>query len=154
MVPLQQVSFVWATGIVIKRLRVHHTLLPRPPSLRLGVFHILLHCLQLLLNLLILYLLLLHVHIIILFLMLRFRLRLDISTTSPGTPTPQRNITFLLHLLETLSPTRSMPCHPYALSGGGTFCNMHKTQYKTGYQKPFWVFLDFIFRIATILSEK
>jgi len=31
---------------------------------------------------------------------------------------------------------------------------MHKTLYKTTYQKPFWVFPDFIFRIAIIQSKK
>jgi len=151
MIPPQQGSVVWATGIVIKRLRVwHHGMLPPPPSMWLHVFHIPLHCLKLLL------LHLLHVHLNILLFMLW--LRLDISTTSPGTPTPQNN-TILLHLLETLSPTGSMPCHPYALSRGGTFCNMHKmksvqTQYKTEDQKPFWMFPDFIFRIVTMLSGK
>jgi len=84
MVPPQQGSIVWATGIVIKWLRVHHTRLPRPPSLRLRVFDIIDHCLKLLLKLLLLQLL--HVHLLILLLML-LRPMLDISTTSSGTPT-------------------------------------------------------------------
>ena len=152
MVPPQQGSIVWATGIVIKKLRVwHHGTLPPPPLMWLAVFHILVHCLKLLLLHL---LFLLHVHLIILLLMLR--LRLDISTL--GTTTP-RNNTILHHPLVTLSHTGSMPYHPYVLSRGGTLCNMHKTksaqtQNKTEDQISFWVFSDLIFRIATNMSEK
>jgi len=52
-----------------------------------------------------------------------------------------------------------MPCHPYALSRGGTFCNIHITQstqpqYKTNVQNKYWVFLEFIFRIASVQKIK
>jgi hypothetical protein len=156
MAPPQQASVEWATRIVIKWVRVHHTPLPRPPSLRLHVFHIIVHCLKLL------RLQLMHVHLVILLLMLlrlMLDIRLDNSTTFSGTLTPRRNNTFLHHPLGTLSPTGSMPCLPYALSRGGTLCNMHttqsaQTQYKSDTENKYWVFPDFIFRIATIQSGK
>jgi len=133
MVPRQQGSVMWATGIVIKRLGVwlHHML---PPPL-LAIIHILLHCLNIILHRI------LHVHMLILWVSLRLRLVVSNSTVWPASPTPwSLNYTLRLRCLSslsmrsTLSPNgcvHSLIITPSAINRIHT-CNMHiRVQHRT-----------------------
>ena len=138
MVPRQQGSVVWATMIVIKRLRVwlHHTL--PPPPLLLAIMHILLHCLNIILHLM------LDVHLIVLWLSLRLRLVLNNSTMWPASPTPgSLNYTLCLRRLSSLSmlspngSVHSLIITPSAIHT----CNMHiRAQHNKGKKKYTGVF--------------
>jgi len=127
---------MWATGVVIKRLRVwlHHLLPPPPSSLLLGIlFHILLHCLNIILRLM------LHVHMLVIWVSLRLRLILNNSTAWPASPTP-KSVNYTLRCLSSSCLSTSSTLFPLSPNGcvhGPDItpipinrihtCNMHNT---------------------------
>jgi len=103
MVPRQEGSVVWATKIVIKRLRVwlQHTLRPPSSLSLLAIIHIFLSLsiTHILLVLSIILHLMRHIHLLILWLSLRLKLIVSNSTACPATYTPRNlNHTLCLYL--------------------------------------------------------
>jgi hypothetical protein len=96
MVPRQQCSVMWATRVVIKRIRVwlHHLLPPPPPPL-LGIWtwSIILRPM-------------LHVQMLVIWVIQRLRIILNNSTARPASPTP-RSLNYTVCRLSSLWLSRA-----------------------------------------------
>ena len=127
MVPRQLGKVVWATGVVIKWIRVWlHQLLPPPlsPLMLLGILlHILLHCLRIILRLMF------HFHLLVIWVRLRLRLILNNNTTWPASPTPGSLNYTLCRLSMTVFPLSPNGCVTCNMSSNIIIhtCNMHNT---------------------------